>query len=93
MKKIDVLMQNEIEVLQYLKNHFPLYHLSNIFLRDLQYGIMKYFEESRRTKLRYPEAEKIAREFAEYLEGKELFKRLNHQSWVLQYPEFVQKAS
>jgi hypothetical protein len=93
MNKADLVRIHDIEILRYLKNHFPLYHLSNIFLRDIQYGLMKYFDEVQNSKLRYPEAEKIAKEFADYLVEKGVFKIINHQSWVLQYPEFTKKAS
>ncbi len=93
MNKTDLLTSNHIEFLKFLKTQFPLYHKSNVFFRDLQYGIMEYFEKEKKDKVKYAEAEKIAEEFVTFMEKKEIFKKLDHQTWVLNYPDFTKKAS
>jgi len=93
MKKIDLLTSNHIEFLKFLKTQFPLFHKSNVFFRDLQYGVMEYFEKEKKDKVKYSEAETIAREYAAFMEKKEIFKKLDHQTWVLNYPDFTKKAS
>ena len=64
-----------------------MYHLSNIFFRDVQYGILKMFER-RGEKVSYPLAERIAKEFVEKLEKEKVLSRIDQQSWVLHYPEY-----
>ncbi len=93
MKKINLLTSNHIEFLRFLKTQFPLFHKSNIFFRDLQYGVMEYFEKEKKSKVKYKEAEEIARVYVEFMEKKDIFKKIDHQSWVLNYPDFTQKAS
>ncbi len=93
MKKNDILKSNHIEFLRFLKTQFPLYHKSNVFFRDLHYGVMEYFEQKKKTRVKYSEAEGIAREFVNFMEKKEIFRKLDHQTWVLNYPDFTKKAS
>lgn len=93
MQKIDLLTSNHLEFLRFLKTQFPLFHKSNIFFRDLQYGVMEYFEQKKKLKVKYTEAETIARKYAEFMEKKEIFRKLDHQTWVLNYPDFTKKAS
>lgn len=87
MKQLDYVLSNDKEVLAFIRNHYPLYHMSNVFFRDVQYGIQKLFER-RGEKLRYPDAERIAREFVGKLEKEKTLNRIDQQSWVLNYPEF-----
>lgn len=87
MKQLEYVLNNDKEVLAFLKSNYPMYHLSNIFFRDVQYGIQKLFER-RGEKLRYPDAEKIAWEFVGKLEKEKTLNRIDKQSWVLNYPEF-----
>lgn len=87
MKQREYVLNNDKEVLAFLKSQYPLYHLSNLFFRDVQYGIQKLFER-RGEKLSYPNAEKIAREFVGKLEKEKLLSKIDQQSWVLNYPEY-----
>lgn len=91
MKPIDYILNNEKEVLEFLKSHYPMYHLSNIFFRDIQYGIRTMLER-RGQKVGYMEAENIARKFAEKLEKEKIFTPIDRQSWVLNYPAFKKPA-
>lgn len=93
MKKMDLLTSNHFEFLKFLKSQLPLYHKSNIFFRDLQYGIMEYMEKDKNEKVKYSEAEKMAQALAEFFESKEIFKKLDHQTWVLNYPKFTKQSS
>jgi hypothetical protein len=87
MNHLAYVLANDKEVLRYLKTRFPVYHLSNVFLRDIHYGIMGYFREHKMT-VRYPEAEKIARAFIEKLEREKILRQLDHQTWMVQYTDF-----
>ena len=88
MKEIDLIINNQKEFLKYLKNKFTLIHQSNLFFRDFHYGVMSYLEEHGK-KVKYLDAEKIAREVSATLEQNGVFKKIDHQSWLLNYPEYA----
>ncbi len=88
MKYLEVITGNEAEFLKFLKMKFTLIHLSNIFFRDFHYGVMSFLQQ-KGIKLKYHDAEKVAVEAAAAFERKGLFKKIDHQSWLLNYPEFA----
>lgn len=87
-KYFETLKSDNIVFLQFLKAKFPMFHNSNFFFRDLLYGVQKYFE-SKGDKLSIADSELVAVEIGEYLEKKNIFVRVNHQGWRVNYPEFV----
>ena len=89
MKTAESIINNQIEFLKDLKSRFPLIHNSNFFFRDLYYGVMLYLSEKVGIKLKYSETEGIAREVAEAFERSGIFKRVDHQTWLVNYPEFA----
>lgn len=91
MKAIDYVLQNDIEVLKFLKGRYPLYHLSNVFFRDIQYGIQTLLER-KNLPTGYADAEKITRAFVEQLEKKKILSPIDKQSWVIHYEEFRKPA-
>jgi len=88
MKEVEIILANQPEFMKYLKSKFPMIHMSNFFFRDFHYGVMSYLAQ-KGIKLKYYDAEKIAREVAAELERKGIFKKMDHQSWLLNYPEFA----
>jgi hypothetical protein len=92
MKKSLTVINNLVEFLHFLKGKYPLYHLSNIFFRDLHYGVMEFLL-SKKVKINYGEAEQVARQVANHLEKQNILKRINQQGWVLLYPEFTAKKA
>lgn len=96
MDPVRIIIENRKDFLQYLKTKFPLYHLSNIFFRDIQYGVMNYLMGFKR-KVSYSEAEGITRAVVDELVKLGILKKLDNQTWLLNYPEFqlprVKKAS
>jgi hypothetical protein len=87
MKHLEFVLDNFTEVLKFLKSRFPMYHRSNFFFRDVQYGVQTMLED-RGVKVRYAEAEKIARALVEKLEREEIFQPIDRQTWAVHYPEF-----
>lgn len=87
-KSYEIVEKDYQLVLGYLKAKFPLFHNSNLFFRDFQYGIMRFLEK-KNIYLKYPEAEEIARKLGNYLEQKGTFIPVNKMGWKLNYPEFV----
>jgi hypothetical protein len=91
MKPSQFVVEKYLEVLRYLKSRFPMYHLSNFFFRDVQYGIMAMLEE-RGVSVNYVEAEQSARALIERLEREKIFSPIDHQTWVVRYPDFRKEA-
>ncbi len=92
MKQLDYILANETEVLNFLKSQYPLYHLSNIFFRDVQYGIQTMLDRKNMT-VGYADAEKIAKAFVAQLEKKKILNPIDKQSWVMNYPDFRKPAA
>ncbi len=74
-------------LLEYLRAKFPMFHNSNFFLRDLQFGIKSFFEK-KGIILSYTESEQLAREVAEYLKKGGVFIQTSSHSWKINFPEF-----
>lgn len=88
---LTILINEERTVLNYLKARYPLYHKSNVFFRDIQFGI-KHYLESRDIKLTYTESENLAYEFIHHLQSKGILRKLNEQIYLLNYPEFTAQS-
>lgn len=78
---------DDLHMLEYLKQKYPLFHLSNVFFRDIQFGVQAMLEEENR-KVGYAEAEKLARDLIGRLEQKNILRRIDRQTWVLHYEQF-----
>ncbi len=87
MKENELVRQNREEVLLFLKERYPLFHLSNVFFRDLHYGVREYLEK-KGMKLGYAEGEQVARDFIKDLEAEKILVPVDFQTWTLHYPGF-----
>ena len=85
-KYIDLLLHQD-ELFTFLKSKFRLYHLSNVFFRDLHYGVWEFLEHHGVT-LNYGQSEDIAREVIIMLEKKDILKNIDDRTWLLNYPRF-----
>ena len=74
--------------LNYLKAKFPVFHNSNLFFRDVEYGIKGYYEK-KGTPVSDSEAEFLTKNFTEHLESESVFIKTSNQAWKVNYPEFV----
>ncbi len=82
-------LKNENQIfLNYLKAKFPIFHNSNFFFRDFQYGL-KSFLEKKGTTLTDNNLAGLAVQFSEYFETQGIFIRTSTQGWKVNYPEFV----
>lgn len=75
------------EVLAFLKSRSPVYHDSNVFFRDIQYGIQAMLRE-KGSRVRYPEAERLAGDVIEDLERANVLVRLDRQTWRVNEPGY-----
>ena len=87
MKQWQDLLDRHHETLKFLRSGFPLYHRSNLFFRDVQYGIQTLLRE-RGASVSYGEAEGIARALIGTFEREKMLVPIDRQTWVLDYPEF-----
>jgi hypothetical protein len=88
MTETSLIIEHQSDFLKFLHDRFPLFHLSNIFYRDLHYGVLAYLASHGKNKS-YRAGEKIATEVANSFENSGIFKKINHKTWVLNYPEFA----
>lgn len=75
------------EFLQFLRSRYHLFHASNVFFRDLHYGVMTYLEQQKMAQ-NYITAEDITREVIAHYETAGILKPLNERTWVLILEEF-----
>jgi hypothetical protein len=84
----NLLKNEDAQFLNFLKAKYPLFHKSNFFYRDFQYGIRKYLE-LKGIDVSYGGADKLAKELSLFFEQQNIFIRVNEQGWTINYPEFV----
>ncbi len=84
MNYLQHLKENERIFFNFMKRNYPLYEQSNLFLRDMQYAIMSYFELKEKP-LKYEMAEEIAKEFIKSLVKKNKLLELNNKTWKVNF--------
>ena len=84
MNYLNELKSNKEIFFNFMKEKFPIFFNSNIFLRDLLYAIKSYFERKDKI-LSYSQAEKLALEFAEYLEKSNEIKKVGNNAWKVNF--------
>jgi len=90
-EKLKLLTDNNKEVWTLLKSKYKLFHLSNVFFRDLHYGVMSYLQV-KGVKHGYADAEKLTKQWIEALEKSGLLKRIDGDAYMLNNPEFKKPA-
>lgn len=91
-KILESIIKDEKIVLSYLKSRYPLFHKSNVFFRDIQFGL-KHFLENRNIYITYTESEQLAQQFIQHLESNSILKKISENIYLLNYPEFVPQKS
>jgi len=89
MNATEAIVRNAADFLRYLKSKFPLYHDSNIFFRDVHYGVWTYLDERLKKRMKYLVAEKVALDVVREFEKQGIFRRVDGRTWLLVYPEFA----
>ncbi len=89
--KLKLLTENNKEVWNLLKSKYKLFHLSNVFFRDLHYGVMTYLQLKGVT-YGYAEAEQLTRLWIESLEKAGLLRKIEGDAYMLNNPEFKKPA-
>jgi hypothetical protein len=81
-------LKNDINILlEFLRAKFPLFHNSNFFFRDLQFGIKSFFER-KEIYLSYSESEQLAEMVADYLQKEGIFIKTSKHGWKINFPQY-----
>lgn len=81
---LNELQNNKTMFFSFMREKYPVYQNSNLFLRDLQYAIMSYFGK-KDIKVKYGPAEKIALQFAEILVKQNELIHLDKFTWKVNF--------
>ena len=84
----ELLKKESESLLGFLKARFPVFHNSNFFYRDLQYGIKSFLEKKERN-ISYADAGKLADVLAKEFEKQGIFVKVNKTGWKINYPQFA----
>lgn len=87
-KKFD---DEQKQFLNFLKGRYNLFHMSNVFFRDIHYGVMAYLEMNN-LGTSYASAETLTRSVVDGLAKKGILLQIDPQTFVLTYPEFKKPA-
>ncbi len=87
MTSIAALIHDKSDFLRFLKTKFHLYHCSNVFFRDFQYGIMAYAAKNG-IPVSYAKAEDLAKQMINLLTEAGILKPVQPGSWMLNYDSF-----
>lgn len=85
---VQIITNSPIEFLNFLRSKIPVYHMSNIFFRDIAYGVMEYLAK-RNVNIGLTLADEITHTVIANFEKKNFLRRVNAQGWVVTYPEFT----
>ena len=90
--RLKFFVDDQKNFLKFLKTKYHLYHLSNVFFRDMHYGVMAYLEINNMTH-KYAPAEELTHKVVEMLEQAKVLRNVGHLAWVLTYPEFKKPSA
>ena len=85
---LELIKREDESFLGFLKAKYPMFHNSNFFYRDLQYGVLSFMEK-KENEITYAEAGKLADAISEEFEKKGIFVRMSNTGWKINYPEFA----
>jgi hypothetical protein len=81
-----IFLSNSSLFFNYLKERYPVFNNSNIFLRDIQYGVKSFFEK-KGIKLPYSDSEIYADEIIKVFESQNIFQKLTNNCWKVNFPK------
>lgn len=82
--EFDYLKTNLEQFFSFMKEKYPFFNKSNVFLRDLQYGVKNFFER-KSVKLSYKDVEETTLQLIRLLEKDGILFKLSENTWKLNY--------
>jgi hypothetical protein len=73
-----------------MNENFTIFQFSNLFLRDLQYAIISYFE-IKGNPVKYAQAEELAKEFINDMVSSRELDQIDHKSWRINFDFGIKK--
>jgi hypothetical protein len=87
MAKAQTILSHHVEFLRHLAGRIPVVYKSNLFFRDIHYGVLSYLRANGEF-VSYRTAESIAEEVIRELERRGVLRRIDDQTWLLLAAEF-----
>ncbi len=84
MDYLNDLYQNRLIFFAFMKENYPVFYKSNIFFRDLQYAIKRYYEK-KNVVITYGQAEKAAVDFLNRLVSEDLLIKIDNKSFKMNF--------
>lgn len=91
-KRTSIILNSRTEFLYFLRSKFRLYHKSNLFFRDMHFGVAGFLQD-RGFRLGYEETESIARNVIRAFVAEEILREIDPRTWTLNYEEFQKVSS
>jgi hypothetical protein len=87
MKARDHILTHSGDFLPFLRTRVPVFHLSNVFFRDIHYAVIAFAAEHH-LRVGYTEAEDITRRLIERMEKEKLLLPIDRQTWSVNKEDF-----
>ncbi|MEO6939223.1 MAG: hypothetical protein ABI444_03660 [Candidatus Kapaibacterium sp.] len=86
----DIIVEDPDVFLGYMREaKRPIFHNSNIFFRDIQYGVRDYFEDREGKTISSKEAIRIANDLTRSYERMGVLRKVNSNGYLLIYPDML----
>lgn len=92
MNYVEHLISNKKTFFNFMNENYTIFQYSNLFLRDLQYAIMAYFEMKEKP-INYAQSEIITREFISKLISENELTPIDHKSWKVNFEVGIKKVA
>jgi len=90
---IQQIIGKEKELFTFMQQEgYPVFHKSNIFLRDIQYGIRDFYRMHFNKDIGSRKADAFAASFVNDLESRNIFKPFGRNTWILNMEMFRKHA-
>ena|GEM_PF-537243 len=84
------LIGNETELLDFMKRSgFPVFHLSNMFFRDVQYAVRDYYRASEGKDIGTRKADELAAQVIADMEKRGILAPHSRNTWVLHHERYL----
>ncbi|MCF8268212.1 MAG: hypothetical protein K9I69_09000 [Ignavibacteriales bacterium] len=83
-KQLNELLNNKPIFFNYMRENYKLFNNSNIFFRDIQFAIRRYFS-IKNQKLSYTGAETITKNFVVHLVNEKWLLQVGNNTWKVNF--------
>jgi hypothetical protein len=79
---VEMFVDKQKEFLSFLKTRFNVFHESNVFFRDLHYGVMAFLQINALPS-RYSSSEELTKQVVAAYEEMNILVRIDDRSWMM----------